>query len=377
MNKDVYEKTRYQNIKRHKKNKNYVIVLSKPKKTSISRINNEKIYDIEQAIKIRNKIISKATTIDIQASREDFKCLWDKYIYDCQNIQKLAFSTVRKKVKLYNKYLSEFNNRKVSSLTKIDIIEFIKSLGTTDKQKNEILRCISTFLNWCVDHDYIASSPSKNIKGIKVNKSEMKYWLPEEFTKFINYLDKIDSNGAKTIKLLTIITFALGDRIGETRALTWDCFDKDKCIVSIKHSINYDYKSSNFFSSTKNLQSQRDIDISPILFDYLEEYKEHLINTYGEISDMIFFNYKTNKPYTDTYLRKEFKKYAKGCGVPVIRMYDLRHTFVATMMSEGWELYHISQRIGHKNYSTTVDKYGHLSNKVRKEIAQTTDKYMV
>ena len=377
MNKDVYEKTRYQNIKRHKKNKNYVIVISKPKKTSISRINNEKIYDIEQAIKIRNNIISKATRVDIQASKEDFKTLWDKYIYDCQNIQKLAFSTVRKKIKLYNKYLSEFNSRKVSSITKVDIIEFIKSLGTTDKQKNEILRCISTFLNWCVEHDYIANSPSKKIKSIKVNKSEMKYWLPEEFTKFINYLDKVNTNGAKTVKLLTIITFSLGDRIGETRALTWDCFDKEKYLVSIKHSINYDYKSNNFFSSTKNSQSQRDIDISPILFKYLEEYKEYLINTYGELNDMIFFNYKTNKPYTDTYLRKEFKKYAKECGVPVIRMYDLRHTFVATMMSEGWELYHISQRIGHKNYSTTVDKYGHLSNKVRKEIAQTTDKYMV
>lgn len=57
-------------------------------------------------------------------------------------------------------------------------------------------------------------------------------------------------------------------------------------------------------------------------------------------------------------------------------MYDLRHTFVATMMAEGKELYHISQRIGHSSYNTTVDKYGHLSNEARKEIAKTTDKYI-
>lgn len=56
-------------------------------------------------------------------------------------------------------------------------------------------------------------------------------------------------------------------------------------------------------------------------------------------------------------------------------MYDLRHTYAATMMSEGLELYHISERLGHTNYNTTVNKYGHLSNEKRKEIAKTTDKY--
>ena len=32
-------------------------------------------------------------------------------------------------------------------------------------------------------------------------------------------------------------------------------------------------------------------------------------------------------------------------------------------------------KLGHSSYSTTVNKYGHLSNKVRKEIAEITDKY--
>ena len=46
------------------------------------------------------------------------------------------------------------------------------------------------------------------------------------------------------------------------------------------------------------------------------------------------------------------------------------------MMAEGKELYLISPRIGHKNYSTTVNKYGHLSNKVKREVAECTDKYI-
>ena len=45
-------------------------------------------------------------------------------------------------------------------------------------------------------------------------------------------------------------------------------------------------------------------------------------------------------------------------------------------MSEGKELYQISSRLGHSSYSTTVNKYGHLSNNSRKEIAKITDKFI-
>ena len=58
-----------------------------------------------------------------------------------------------------------------------------------------------------------------------------------------------------------------------------------------------------------------------------------------------------------------FYKYCELANVSKTRLYDLRHTYVALMMYEGKELYQISVRIGHSNYSTTVNKYGHLENK--------------
>ena len=48
-----YEKTRYQNIYRNKKNKNYMIMISNPK-TTIGIVNGKKIFDIEEAKKIRD-----------------------------------------------------------------------------------------------------------------------------------------------------------------------------------------------------------------------------------------------------------------------------------------------------------------------------------
>lgn len=77
--------------------------------------------------------------------------------------------------------------------------------------------------------------------------------------------------------------------------------------------------------------------------------------------------------YSDTSLRKHFYKLRD---VKKIRLYDLRHTSVALLMSEGWELYHISERLDHRNYSTTVEKYGHLSNNTKQKIANSISKFL-
>ena len=43
MDKKVYENTRYQNIYRHKKNKNYIVKINTPVDSTISIINGENI----------------------------------------------------------------------------------------------------------------------------------------------------------------------------------------------------------------------------------------------------------------------------------------------------------------------------------------------
>ncbi len=386
MDKKIYENTRYQNIYRHKKNKNYVIMISKPVKSSISRIDGKKIMKLEDALKIRDNKKIKAQKGQEIACSEDFDTLWCKYIYACKNIKKLAYNTMKRKIKIYNKYLKGKIQTRVSKLKKEELATFIDNIDTTDKEKNQIIKELKTFFNWCISEEYLIVSPMDAIEKYKVQKSEMKFWTPEELKKVLNTLDDDIINGNKNdvmrasmVKILILIGFSLGDRIGETRALTFDCFDENLGIVEIKHSINYNINDEEFLSNTKNYHSQRKIDITKKLINEVKDYKKFLIeNTNYAINDnnLIFFNYKRKKPYSDTNLRKQFTYYCYKANVTKIRMYDLRHTYVATMMAEGKELYHISSRIGHNNYSTTVNKYGHLSNKIRKEIAAVTDKYI-
>ena len=125
MNSKIYEKTRYQNIYRHKKNKNYLIMISKPVKTSISSIDGNKIMRLEDAIKIRdNPKIRYSKGIET-LNKETFDTMWKKYINYCKYELKLAYNSLIRKDRTYSKYLKNKFNKKVTKITKKDIILFI------------------------------------------------------------------------------------------------------------------------------------------------------------------------------------------------------------------------------------------------------------
>lgn len=388
MNLQIYEKTRWENILRHKKNKNYIVRLNVDGvRTSVSvDSKGNKIFDIETAKQIRdNQVIIQNKRITTK-HKEDLDTLWAKYMEACEIIKKQAYNTLLRKTKSYNKYLKGKITIPLSKTTKEFWSKYIDTLTCTDKQKNELIKSLKAFMNWCIEENLLLFNPITKIKRYKVTKAEMKYWTPNEIKDFLLNINKLIEESedvifkkqALMVKTIVVIGFTQGDRIGETRALTFDCFDKERKNLKIYHSINYNRKEDPL-ASTKNYQSQRDLLITAKLLEQIDLYKEFLkdyMNFDVKNSDFLFFNYATDKPYTDATLRKQFKRFCNLCKVKEIRLYDLRHTFVALMMYEGKELYQIQQHLGHSNFSTTANEYGHLATEIKKGIAKSADKYL-
>lgn len=375
-----YEKTRYQNIYRHKKNKNYLIQLTNPK-TSISKIKGEKILKLEEALKIRDNpkiaLQKKAELI----FRGGFDELWCKYIDYCQFSLKLSYNTLKKKKALYKKNLKN-KLPPASKITKDYISKYIDELEITNGQKNELIdKLLKPFFKWCVENDYITKSPLDSIKKYKTQKNEMKYWLPEDVKKFFDYVNErleIEKDEfVYKIKMLVLLTFTMGDRIGETRALTFGSIKNNS--IMIKNSINYHPTNDDFVTFTKTKQSVREIEVSDKVIEEINDYKYYLINDLGyNINDdtLIFFNHKTKKPFSDVSLRNEFYEMCRKAGVPKIRLYDLRHTYtVIALAYDNIDMWAVSHRLGHTDIKTTLKNYNHIVDKTRKEMAISTDKY--
>ncbi len=237
-----------------------------------------------------------------------------------------------------------------------------------------------------MNNNIIFKSPIAGVKHYKVIKNEMKYWLPEHLStilKYINYDIETEKQLNKKyyayiVKMVIIIGFSLGDRIGETRALRFVDVLGDLNCISIKHSINYDPKDPNYLSPTKTDNSSEVVYVSPKVIKEIETYKHFLIHEMGfEVNDMtpVLYNFNKKRPYSDTRLRALFDDYIEKSGVPRIRMYDLRHTTATTLMAEGYDMYIIQDKLRHKSIRTTIDEYGHITLNKRKEVAKVTDKY--
>ena len=377
MDMKVYKKTRYQNIYKHK-NGNYVVMINKPVKSSISRIGGEKIWKIDEALKIRdNPKTGFQKKIEIEC-KDNFDVLFERYLNWCVNIDKQSYNNTSKKKIKYNAFLKSEFKKPLNKITTDEYALVISKLNTTDKQKNSVLKLLNAFLNWCVKNNILLYNPASSIKRYKVVKAEMKYWEQEDISKFFKYINKEETENAYRIKIMVLIGLTLGDRIGETRVLTFGSIDKKHKVININHSINYDPNSDSFFGSTKTYSSQRSVDVSDEFINEIDKYKTYLKKLGYNITDktLLFLNHKTQRPYSDSFLRQQFYSYCDKAEVPRIRMYDLRHTYVTTMLSENIPLAALSKTIGHTTFKTTVDKYGHISEKTRKEITKITDKFL-
>ena len=88
-------------------------MMSKPVKTSIASIDGKKIMKLEDALKIRdNPKIKVQKGLEI-TYKEDFDSLWEKYINVCKYELKLAYNTLLRKEKMYNKYLKGNFTKKI------------------------------------------------------------------------------------------------------------------------------------------------------------------------------------------------------------------------------------------------------------------------
>ncbi len=53
--------------------------------------------------------------------------------------------------------------------------------------------------------------------------------------------------------------------------------------------------------------------------------------------------------------------------------YDLRHSYVAMLISQGENIKFIQHQLGHSSIKTTLDRYGHLIPEVHTEAAKRLD----
>jgi integrase len=89
-------------------------------------------------------------------------------------------------------------------------------------------------------------------------------------------------------------------------------------------------------------------------------------------SELVFTSPAGRPIYSDR-LAKRFKAILRQVGLPVIRLYDLRHTAATLGLAAGVPPKVVAKQLGHASAAFTLDIYSHLLQHMQSEAAERVE----
>ncbi|WP_413537560.1 tyrosine-type recombinase/integrase [Enterococcus malodoratus] len=296
--------------------------------------------------------------------------------------------------KTFHNYNKQINNRfmnkfEYTSLVDIkpymikDIILNAKRINTKDPGRNsekplsratkkQMLYAInSVFLIAQEEYGIIKDNPAQKVKipkekGVKKNVEEP--YSEEEINKMISSAFGEDIE----IKALILTAFITAARQGEIVALEEKDIDFDnKRIVFHQRISEVDGKSNvQLLPGLKNNDDSKIVSGPAYLFDVLKDLINHnkKIRWKLKVSRLDhYFIFDTKQDGTlprGSYLYKKFKRFTKRHDLRHIRFHDIRHTSATYLLSNPeMTAKELQERLGHRDYNTTMNIYGHALKK--------------
>lgn len=263
---------------------------------------------------------------------------------------------------ILNKHLMPvFAERELHRINKAEILEFRARLAEktvvatgkplSPKTINEIVGSLRAILNEAADR-YQFTSPARNIKRLKVPKSDIQPFTLQEVSLIMNQC-RPDYKNYFTVRLLT------GMRTGEVHGLKWSHVDFERRQLLIRETY-----SKGRTEYTKTDGSQREIDISPLVYKALKNQEAGT----RHLSDYVFCNLHGKPIENRNFLRNVWNPMLRHLGLDHRRPYQCRHTAATLWLASGENPQWIARQLGHTNTEMLFRTYARfVPNLTRKD----------
>ena len=141
-----------------------------------------------------------------------------------------------------------------------------------------------------------------------------------------------------------------GLRIGELIALQWSDIDFTKGILTVSTSC-HDGKNGLIIDEPKTATSRRTIPLPKQLMPLVKMLKKR--------SDSDFVVSSHGKPVSVRSYQRSFELLLKKLDIPHRGFHSLRHTFATRAIECGMDVKTLSEILGHKNPTVTLNRYAH------------------
>ena len=256
--------------------------------------------------------------------------------------------------------LPHLGNYKLEELTPFVLQQFVTDLTVNGNKRTgkglspnfvkTIISVVQNSLKTAHLVGYLPEYTANKIKRPKIVEKQVDCFTLAEQKKI-----EIAALSAKKDKYRGIVLcLYTGLRIGELLALTWNDIDFDKNILSVTktcHDGNENGKHIRIIDTPKTENSRRQIPLSKTLVKMLKEMKKK--------SNCEFVIADGEKPVFIRSYQRMFELFLKKLGLQHKGFHSLRHTFATRALECGMDVKSLSEILGHKNATITLNRYAH------------------
>ena len=225
--------------------------------------------------------------------------------------------------------------------------------------------------------DYIKVNPSSICTLPRVIKKEIQ---PLDENDITDFLKAIDGHKFETIYTVALFT---GMRRGEVLGLTWDCIDFNKGTIRINKQLQKERKKggAHILATLKN-DKARLITPAQYIMSLLKNHKVTQLETQLMVGQMwsnennLIFTNEVGDCLSAQTVYLNYKRIVDKIDIPESRFHDLRHSYAVAALSSGDDVKTVQENLGHHTAAFTLDVYGHVSEKMKKESAARMDVFI-
>lgn len=190
------------------------------------------------------------------------------------------------------------------------------------------------------------------------------FWEPHQLR---DILKSVEGDRLQAAWHLSAMT---GMRRGEVLGLRWKDVDLNANRISVHQalvSVGYEV----ITSSPKSHQA-RVIDLDAETSARLKEHKARQAEEWGEDypDHGLVFCREDGSPIHPHSFSQRFERLVRRCGLPTIRLHDLRHTHATIAIKAGVPVKVVSERLGHETPAFTLKQYAHVVPGMQAEAAE-------
>lgn len=280
---------------------------------------------------------------------------------------------------------SKLSMLNIQDVTSADVQNWVNELSkkspVTGKPINpktvkNIYHNLSAAFDKAVDNEIIKKNVCKSVTLPKLIKYKANVYDEKDIKKLLGVIY------GTSMMLPIILDLTLGLRRGELLGLKWHHIDFEKKLVTIEDNLvevnkNIDEQRT-LTKKPKSASGERAIPITDNIIKLLKNGRaEYLSNKLALGKDFYDEDYvvcqPNGKPYKPASFTKKFHKLLVENKLKIIRLHDLRHTNATLMLSHGISPKVAQMRLGHSDFSTTMNIYSHVLETVEVSAAETIE----